>query len=140
MKVRALGITAVLLVGTTYSTYRIWKARKSIKEYLNTNLLQDYKAALEKLTYDERRAYRMITGFFENSWKTSLRGISCKAILKNDLYFDHLTRNKQITFVDSLESEFSVDLPNTEEIGKLSIRDLVMLCAHETEEDHNGFE
>ncbi len=144
MHVRAIGIAAALVAGSTYSTYRLWKIRKVIKNsfiknLFTNNLLTDYKTALEKLTYEERHAYRFITGFFENSWKTNLRGISCKSTLGNDLFFNHLPHNKKVTFIDSLETEFSIELPSIAELEKLTIRDLVMLCAHESEEDHTGF-
>ncbi len=140
MQVRALGIAAVILAGSSYSTYCLWKARKAIKDSFANNLLTDYKTALEKLTYEERRAYRSITGFFENTWKTNLRGVSCKSVLGSDLFFDRLPHNKQITFIDSLETEFSVVLPFISELEKLTINELVMLCVHDSEEDHTGFQ
>jgi hypothetical protein len=139
VKARVLGIAAVLVVGTTYSTYRLWKARKHIKESFSNNLLDDYKTALEKLTYEERRAYRYITGFFERTWKTNLRGISCKATLGQDLLFNQLSQNKQYTFIDSIESEFDIELPPIAELERLTIRELMMLCVHESEDEHVGF-
>jgi len=132
LNVRVLGIAVMILAGTGYSSYALWKGKREIKKRVaSLSVPQSNENAI--LNSEQQRAYLFIIDLLEMFWRVSLNGVSVDVRLNEDLFFSRMPTQKKYAFIDAIEQEFGVELPDAYTLGSMTLKEVLNSCIVETE-------